>query len=237
MKNFFSKILPAKKPESDSDNYYFRFVSLDLFNWSGIIYKINLSNFNSTDIENKVPKEEYEKVLNHIYGTTKRLRQLATFILYTWLILAFSPLISYLKGTDFTPFIVLSYILMSLLIILPVVFYYTVYGQRENLAVKIKLALDEVNDREYNHKGINWCLTEDGRYMCLQMNFAHYRQKKLSNTSQSMQQSKMIQYKTPSFIKTGDIEVPEIFSESEQATLELISGKRSRTLTTPLIKA
>ena len=237
MNQLLGKFVASTKPESDNDNYYFRYVSLDLFSWTRIVDKINMASFNPKDIENKVPKEEYEKVLSHIQQTTKRLRRTAAMIVYLWLIIAFTPLTSFLSGTDLTPLVILSYGLMSLLLLLPLAFYYLVYGQRENLAMKTKLALDEMNDREYNHRGVHWSLTEDGNYMHLQMNFAHYRQKKSDQTDQTSFQTKTSQYTPPSFVKSFDIEVPEIFSEADQNMLDIIRGKKTKNLTTPLIKA
>lgn len=231
----FARVFSGEtKPESDNDNYYIRYFSLDLFSWTNLIYKINLSNFNPKDIENRVPIQEYEKVLNHIRLTTKRLRRFAEFTLYLWLIIAFSPLTNYLRETEFTLAVITSYALSSLIIVCPVLLYMVVYGQRENLKVKTQLALTELNDREYNHKGVNWNLTEDGKYIHLQMNFSHYRHQRFNQVNQATSNYTPIE-ETP-LGKLTEIEIPELFTESERSILDVIRGRKSKSLTKPLIK-
>ena len=213
--SFLKQIISEAKPEADYDNHYFRYFSFDFFSWSNLVYKINLSNFDQKTIDSKVTSQEYEQVLNHVRQTTRRLRRIAELILYAWLIIAFSPFTSLLKETEIPLLVVLSYASKSLIILLPVLFYLVVYGQDENLALRTQLALNELNDREYNHKGMNWSLTEDGKYMHLQMNFAHYRQKRVNQTpSASVQESRTI--------KKKEIEVRERYNDSIATPLFLV---------------
>lgn len=213
--SFLKQIINEAKPEADYDNHYFRYFSFDFFSWSNLVYKINLSNFDQKTIDSKVTSQEYEQVLNHVRQTTRRLRRIAELILYAWLIIAFSPFTSLLKETEIPLLVVLSYASKSLIILLPVLFYLVVYGQDENLALRTQLALNELNDREYNHKGMNWSLTEDGKYMHLQMNFAHYRQKRVNQTpSTSVQDSRTT--------KKKEIEVRERYNDSIATPLFLV---------------
>lgn len=215
-------------PKSDENNHYIPYFALNIFSWTSFIHKLNLSLFREDLVRDKLTTLDYERVLLHVDRCTRRTRRLMEAFLYLWLVVAFFPgyTITPLEGLNYFFTNWIATLLKIYIIGAPIYFFYYVYGKKENLITKVQLALDELNDREFHHRGCSWSVDSSGKFMRVQLNFTHLRDA-LRTRSQNL---------------NSRIEVPEIVSserkyryQEEEDMMDAIRGKKTHTLRQPLI--
>lgn len=223
----FSNAFSKFAPKSDESNYYTPYFMLNLFSWTNIVNRMNLSFFNEAPVRNQLTLGDYERVLQHIDRCTKRTRQLMEMLLYIWLVIVFFPsyTIHPLEDSGFFLAKCFALVLRLYLITAPAYFFYYVYGRQQSFIGKIQSALDEMNEREFYHRGCRWSIDSSGRFIHVQLNFSHIRGG-LSGRTQSTA-----------------IEIPKIINleadyrptAKEEDMLDIIRGRKSRILQQPLI--